>query len=227
MSEIILKKGVGDYAALAWVPGQTGRTRTPLVLFLHGSGERGDDLEKVVRHGIPKLIRVGRTFPFVVVAPQCPEGWWWQGLKVSRFLDRVAGRFHADPARIYVTGISMGGAGVWELVATCPERLAAAAPVCGPYQWFPAERFGQVPVWCFHGAMDEVVPITDSIRRIREVRKAGGQVRFTVYPDAGHDAWSETYTNPKLYRWLLAQRLGSHIPCSSGSKRDSHPCRDR
>ena len=181
--------------------------KSPLLLFLHGAGERGNDLEQVKVHGPAKLIeKEGREFPFIVVAPQCPADDWWKPEPLVALLDEVMGRHAVDAERVYVTGLSMGGYGSWALAGTCPERLAAVVPICGPFVWLRFKQVGRLPVWCFHGAMDEAVSVLDSIRMVRYLRGAGGNVRFTVYPDAGHDAWTETYANPELYAWLLKQR---------------------
>lgn len=183
------------------------KRKSPLLLFLHGAGERGNDLEQVKVHGPPKLIeKEGREFPFIVVAPQCPADDWWKPEPLVALLDDLMGRHAVDPERVYVTGLSMGGYGTWALAGTCPERLAAVVPICGPFAWLRFKQLGRLPVWCFHGAMDEAVPVSESIRMVRFLRAAGGNARFTVYPDAGHDAWTETYANAELYAWLLKQR---------------------
>ena len=178
----------------------------PLVLFLHGAGERGDDLELVKVHGPPKLIAEGRDFPFIVVSPQCPEGFWWEPIELVALLDEIEASYKVDPDRIYVTGLSMGGFGSWRLAAYAPERLAAIAPICGGGETHWVKRFAHLPVWAFHGALDEGVPLVRSQTMVDELVEKGGHPELTVYPDAGHDSWTETYNNPKLYEWLLEQR---------------------
>ncbi len=182
------------------------RRKVPLLLFLHGAGERGKDLEKVKVHGPPRLIEEGRRFPFIVVAPQCRESRNWDPDVLTALLDRIAEEHPVDLDRVYVTGLSMGGQGTWALAAAAPERFAAAAPICAPLLWLPSELLKAIPIWCFHGAMDSVVPVDDSITMVRRLRRAGCDVRFTVYPDADHDSWSATYANPEFYDWLLAQK---------------------
>jgi len=178
----------------------------PLLLFLHGAGERGDDLERVKVHGPPRLIEAGKNLPFVVVAPQCPAGEWWTTDVLDAVLREVVEKHNIDEGRIYVSGLSMGGYGTWLLANQFPNRFAAIAPICGPFVWVNAENFKSLPVWCFHGAMDEVVPIQDSIKMVKMLRRAGCDVRFTVYPDAEHDSWTETYNNEALYEWLLQHK---------------------
>lgn len=182
------------------------RRRWPLVLFLHGAGERGSDLERLKTHGPPRLASEGRRFPFILAAPQCPAGRSWQAAELEALLDALQAELPVDPERVYVTGLSMGGQGTWALLATCPERFAAAAPVCAPALWFAPESVRHLPIWCFHGALDSVVPCADSIRMVQRLRAAGGRVRFTVYPDADHDSWTDTYANATFWRWLLRQR---------------------
>lgn len=179
----------------------------PLVLFLHGAGERGDDLEHVKTHGLPKLIQQGRDFPFIVVSPQCPADKFWNMDMLSALLDDIEARYRVDRKREYVTGLSMGGQGTWTLALAQPHRFAAIVPICG---WtVPAFAFllKDMPIWVFHGAKDEIVPISISEATVKALKSCGSSVRFTVYPEAGHDSWTETYNNPELYKWLLEQSL--------------------
>jgi len=194
--------------------GQDEQKQWPLLLFLHGAGERGNDLDLVKRHGPPRLIAEGKEFPFIVVSPQCPQNSWWN-LHVedlALLLDELESQYRVDRNRIYLTGLSMGGYGSWHLAVESPGRFAAVVPICGaglPFFGFPArvQALRDVPIWVFHGAKDEVVPLRESEILVEELRKVGGNVRFTVYPDAGHDSWTETYANPELYEWLLEQSL--------------------
>jgi len=178
----------------------------PLVLFLHGAGERGADLELVKKHGIPKLVAAGKAFPFIAVSPQCPPDIWWDTEVLAALLDDLAARYPVDPDRVYVTGLSMGGFGTWELLARYPDRFAAAAPICGGGIPHLAKRFTHVPVWAFHGAKDPVVPLRESQEMVDALKAGGADVQFTVYPDAQHDSWTETYDNPAFYQWLLSHK---------------------
>ncbi len=180
----------------------------PLILFLHGAGERGSDLSLVKRHGLPKLLeeRPG-DFPFIVVSPQCPEGEIWDTDVLLALLDEVCESHAVDGDRIYVTGLSMGGMGTFALALAAPHRFAAAAPVCGagvPLQVRP--EHARLPFWVFHGEMDEKVPAALSAQMVEALKAVGAEVRFTVYPGVGHDAWTPTYSNPELYRWFLQHR---------------------
>ena len=187
------------------------RKRWPLMLFLHGAGERGNDLEKVKMHGPPKLIaKEGKEFPFILVSPQCPEGEWWSSDReiaaLNALLDDIEARYRVDVDRVYVTGLSMGGFGAWGLAVDNPGRFAAIAPICGGGDPARAERIKHLPVWAFHGAKDDTVPLKASQDMVDALKKAGGNVRFSVYPEAGHDLWTETYNNPEIYEWLLKQK---------------------
>lgn len=181
----------------------------PLLLFLHGAGERGDDIEMVKRHGPPKLVEAGRDLPFIVVAPQCPENRWWEPMSLSALLDDVESNYQVDKSRIYVTGLSMGGFGTWSLAAHSPERFAAIAPICGGGDSFStAYRIkNQIPIWVFHGAKDSVVPLKRSEEIVNAFKRLKvDDVKFTIYPNAGHDSWTTTYNNDKLYDWMLQQK---------------------
>jgi predicted peptidase len=180
----------------------------PLVVFLHGSGERGDDLDKVKIHGPPKLIAEGRQFPFIVVSPQAPRR-RWDPATLNAFLDDLVAKYRVDKNRIYLTGLSMGGAGTWALAGAYPDRFAAIVPICGGGDPADAPKLKDVAVWVFHGARDDAVPLSRSEEMVKALREAGAKtVEFTVYPDAEHDSWTETYANPKLYEWLLQQHRG-------------------
>ena len=176
-----------------------------LILFLHGAGERGNDLKLVKKHGIPKIVEQQPDLPFVVVSPQCPDETMWRDhhLALKGLLDEVVVDYAVDVSRIYLTGLSMGGYGTWSLAATYPELFAAIAPICGG--GFPdfVRELKDVPVWAFHGAEDDVVKLEVGRRMVDALRACGGNVRFTVYPGVGHDSWTQTYDNPELYEWFL------------------------
>jgi predicted peptidase len=184
----------------------------PLILFLHGAGERGSDLKKVKKHGPPKIVEKRKDFPFIVVSPQCPEDDWWTD-KVEvliHLLDDVVAGYNVDKERIYLTGLSMGGYGSWALAAEYPRRFAAVAPICGGGNRIMAFRLKDVPVWAFHGAKDPVVPLKQSEEMVNAIKARGGDAKLTVYPDAGHDSWTETYNNEELYEWFLKHRIAGN-----------------
>jgi predicted peptidase len=195
---LYLPKGYGEDKDKKW----------PLILFLHGAGERGSNLNLVKKHGPPRLVEQGRDFPFVIVSPQCPsETWWTEELDaLTALLDDVESKYAVDRNRVYLTGLSMGGFGSWALGCRYPERFAAVAPICGGGEWFLAGRLRKTPVWVFHGAKDPVVPLRESEEMVAALKRAGGDVRLTIYPEAEHDSWTETYDDPKLYEWFLSHR---------------------
>ncbi|WP_339277867.1 prolyl oligopeptidase family serine peptidase [Paenibacillus sp. FSL W8-0426] len=181
----------------------------PVILFLHGSGERGDDVEKVKEHGLPAIVSKDDDFPFIVISPQCPEDDFWAMQKevVMAVLEHVLANTPADPKRVYLTGLSMGGYGAWGLPADYPGVFAAVAPVCGGISPSKAERLKDTPIWAFHGAKDDVVPLSESENIVDALKALNADVRLTVYPEGNHNAWDETYANPELYEWFLKHTL--------------------
>ncbi len=179
-----------------------------LVLFLHGAGERGTDLTKVLKHGPPKLAE-SKDFPCIIVSPQCAEGQRWEAAALSQLLNQVERELRVDPNRIYVTGLSMGGYGTWNLIAAEPNRFAAAAPICGGGQPDTAEKIKHLPIWVFHGTDDKAVPHSASEAMVKALKEAGSNVRFTSYQGVGHDSWTATYNDPVFWEWLLSQERKS------------------
>src|SRR5262245_22258853 len=161
----------------------------PLLLFLHGAGERGDNLELVKVHGPPKLIAEGKEFPFIVVSPQCPKDRWWQAMELSALLDEIVEKYKVDQDRIYVTGLSMGGFGTWSLAGYTPHRFAAILPICGGGETHWTKAFPHLPVWAFHGDQDTAVPLERSEKMVEALKKNGGEPKLTVYPGVPHDSW--------------------------------------
>jgi predicted peptidase len=163
----------------------------------------------VKRHGPPRLVEEGKKFPFILISPQCPEDEWWSAPALNALMDELEQRYDVDRLREYVTGLSMGGYATWKLGMMYPSRFAAIAPVCGGGDPDLAAALRNVPVWAFHGKKDRVVPVERSESLVRVLKAAGGDVRLTAYPQAGHDSWTVTYNNPELYEWLLRnKRLG-------------------
>lgn len=180
----------------------------PLILFLHGAGERGDDLDLVRPYGPPARFEGGGDLPFVVIAPQCPAEEQWDPDTLRALLDRVCATHRVDRERVYLTGFSMGGLGTWATAAAYPERFAAIAPICGPSSWCDLRGLADLPIWCFHGAADPAVPVGESHEMVRRIEEVGGSVQLTVYEGVEHDSWTRTYENPELYSWLLEHRRG-------------------
>jgi len=186
---------------------KTSRRKWPLLVFFHGRGERGTDLDQLKRHGLPRLLAEGKTLPFVVVAPQCTEDvYWWNYPALDAFVDDMIERYRIDATRVYLTGNSMGGFATWALAQYKPERYAAIAPICGGGDVRLAANLHDLPIWAFHGTKDEVIPASRTTEMIAAIRAAGGSPKLTLYRGVNHDSWTRTYGNPALYTWLLSHR---------------------
>ncbi|MSU50586.1 MAG: phospholipase [Opitutus sp.] len=213
--------------------------RWPLLLFLHGAGERGTDVWLVAKHGPPKLLRAdtppapnekpeGRAQReaatkalaenVIVVSPQCPAGVWWDDDAVGALLDEIAAKHRVDARRVYLAGLSMGGYGTWSYAMKNPGRFAAIVPICGGGEPGTVRRTARLRkaeltrlgVWVFHGAKDPTVPLEESQQMVDALKKVGvTDVQFTIYPEAKHDSWTESFANPELYAWLLKHELAA------------------
>ncbi len=182
--------------------------RWPLVFFLHGSGERGDDLERVKVHGPPKLAAAGLAFPFVLASPQLAEGRRWDASELHQLRTALLALLRVDPARVTATGLSLGGHGCWDWATAWPEDLAGIAPVCGQGEPEDVCRMRSVPVRAYHGADDTVVPPAGAVASVEALRACGGSASLKIYSGVGHDAWNPAYEDPELVPWLLARRRG-------------------
>lgn len=186
--------------------GQDTTQRWPLLLFLHGSGERGSDVEKVKKHGPPKLVAEGKALPFIVVSPQVESGYGWEASSLARLVRSIMKEYKVDEDRVYLTGLSMGGYGSWDLAIKNPGLFAAVAPICGGGDTAEIWKLRHTPVWDFHGAKDNVVPLSESTKMVNALKAYNKDVKLTVYPEATHDSWTETYNNDSLYQWFLSHR---------------------
>ena len=202
------------------------KQRYPLVVFLHGSGERGDDNEKQLIHGVPEFLKPEnrKECPCFLIAPQCPEGKRWvevdwgaessvQPKEPSEpmalllgLIEQLPKDYPIDPKRIYVTGLSMGGFGTWDIIARRPDLFAAAAPICGGGDENTAPRIAKIPIWAFHGSKDPTVKVSRTLHMIEALKKAGGDPGYTIYPGEGHASWIPAYRDPQLMKWLFAQK---------------------
>lgn len=196
---------------LLFLPEEYGRDRRklwPLIMYLHGGSRRGSEIEKVREYGLPALVEKDRAFPFIVVSPQCPEGEIWTDTDtLIAILDEVSKRYAVDASRVYLTGHSMGGRGTWYLAYKHPERFAAIAPMSGgPVIEAWAARLREMPVWVFHGAKDDLVPLGESETMVKALQSLGNrEVKFTFYPDRDHFIL-DTYENMELYTWFSQHR---------------------
>ncbi len=214
------------YRWSAPVSPEPGKTY-PLVLFLHGSGERGDDNAAQLRHGVRPILNGAAKLdqPVFLIAPQCPKDRWWSPVDMKQMRLSEAGKPNplleavlalvdetirtkpVDTKRFYVTGISMGGFATWDLLGRVPEKIAAAVPICGGGDPSLAAVFKEVPIWAFHGEADPVVPARSTREMITALEKEGGKPKATFYPGVQHDSWIRTYDDPEVIRWIFGQHL--------------------
>jgi predicted peptidase len=209
---VMTEKGEVTVRYWLYMPKETkSDVAQPLVLFLHGAGERGTDMELVKKWGPPLQAEEGKELPFVVISPQCPEGENWNIEAMGKLVDHVATELPINKQRIYATGLSMGGYGTWMLLAARPELFAAGVPICGGGDPKSADTLARIPIWAFHGDQDTAVPLIRSQEMVDAIEKAGGtRVKLTIYPGVGHNSWSPTYDNPEVYQWLLSQQRSEH-----------------
>jgi predicted peptidase len=206
-------------------PGQ----KYPLVIFLHGAGERGNDNNVQLVHGVKEFAnaQAREKFPCFLIAPQCPTGKRWVEVDWSAkqhdmppkpseplnwllaLLEQMKKEKPIDTDRIYVTGLSMGGYGTWDLLSRHAEMFAAAVPVCGGGDEAKASVMKGVPIWVFHGAKDTAVIPERSRNMVAAVKKAEGNIKYTEYPEVGHDSWNKAYADPELLPWMFGQKLKS------------------
>jgi predicted peptidase len=187
-------------------------TGWPLILFLHGTEQRGDDPSVLQDLAILTFADEEGQFPFVAVVPQCPRGQHWSPSVLKQLLDAVRTSVPVDRHRVYLTGFSMGGYGVWQTAAAMPGTFAAIAPLCGMSDLPDAPALATLPVWVFHGARDQNVPLSESLKMVKALRGAGGDPLLTVYPDRPHDIWTMTYHDSRLYLWFLSHSLSDGSP---------------
>lgn len=210
-----LRQKIGQplkYKYLEFVPEHAKDQKLPAILFLHGSGERGDDLARLENYGPRGYAKKNaKDFPFIVISPQCPLNEWWNPLAVKDLVDEILAKYPIDPDRLYLTGLSMGGFGTWSTGAKFPEPFAAMVPICGGGDPRDLGKLTDMPIWVVHGGADKTVRPSQSYRMIEALRKKQGRVRFTLYPTAGHDTWTPTYNDPRLYAWLLEQKRGQPV----------------
>jgi predicted peptidase len=202
------------------------KAKYPLVLFLHGAGERGNDNEAQVKHGVAEFAKAAnrKAYPCFLAAPQCPARTMWSDVRrgagsqqqaaepaeparlAMEMLDALQKEFPIDAKRIYITGLSMGGYGTWDLICRYPDKFAAAVPICGGGDEKEAAKIAKMPIWVFHGAKDPAVPVARSRNMVAALKKAGGSPKYTEYPNEGHASWIPAYKDAELFKWLFAQK---------------------
>jgi predicted peptidase len=227
LDRAILVRGT-QYKYQVYVPTEWSRGKKwPVILFLHGSGERGDDGLLQTAVGLPVAVRLDRSrFPAIIVIPQCRKGVWWRDAPMDEVaiqaLESAQKEFHGDLERTYLTGLSMGGYGTWHLAAKFPGRFAALVSICGgairpeelkknppstqqPYQEVAKKIGSGTPVWIFHGDADDSVPVSESRSMAAAMKELGGEVQYTEYAAVAHNSWDKAYAEPELMTWMLSK----------------------
>jgi predicted peptidase len=211
------------YRYLLYLPKEyekDGAKKWPLLIFLHGKSLRGNNLEKLKRYGLPELIKRGKEFPFIVVSPQCPLGKSWNNnewfLPLYRELTK---KYRIDLSRIYLTGMSLGGYGVWYTAIRYPEYFAAIIPLCGGGDAKSVCRIKHIPVWTFHGKEDRIVLPEESKKLVDALERCGGNVRFTLLDKKGHDLHHVFHDN-RIYMWLLEQNRSDKTNFDKASEKN-------
>lgn len=190
------------YLPKNYLPNST--EKLPMILFLHGSGERGDNIELVKAWGPPRIAEE-KGLPFIVVSPQCPNGIWWNSilLPLKELLDHMIQQYPVDTSRIYLTGMSMGGFGTFAMAQAYPEYFAAIAPVCGGGSPGMVKFIKNVPTWVFHGEEDDIVMPINSFLMVDALKAAGAEVKFTLYQGVNHSSWIPAYNESGVFDWFL------------------------
>ncbi len=196
---------------LAYVPkgyNAQSSTKWPLVIFLHGQGEKGDNLNSVKNTALPRMAaNAANNFQFLLISPQLRNNSGnWMAADLDKLLAEVKTKYNVDPERIILTGLSLGGGGAWDWALRSPQHFSAVVTIAGWGNPPLACALKNTPVWVFHGAKDNTVPILGNTNMVNALKACGGKVQFTIYPDLGHDSWTITYNNPEVIKWMLAQR---------------------
>jgi predicted peptidase len=210
---------------LIYIPPSYARApkiRYPLIVYLHGTEQRGDNPERLREVARMTVVDANATLPFIAVFPQCPSNAYWAPGPLKAMIDSLEQALRVDTDRIYLTGFSLGGYGTWQTAAALPDLFAAIAPLCGMSDIPDVPRLRDIPVWAFHGALDQNVPLAESEKMTEALRSAGGNVRLTVYPQFAHEIWAITYRDSRLYLWFLAQKRGVES-APAGSESASAP----
>ena len=200
--------------------------KVPVVLLLHGAGERGNDNKKQTAHGFKAIIEYGKAKnnPAIIIAPQCPNGMQWVNVKWNtkshsmpefpstplrlalELLDSKVKSMPVDQNRIYITGLSMGGYGTWDAICRKPDYFAAALPLCGGADTKQASKLTKLPIWTVHGDKDGAIPVSRSRDMVKALKEAGANITYTEHPGAGHNIWTATYSDSKVLDWLFSQK---------------------
>ena len=198
---------------LIYLPKDYLTKKYPLVLFLHGAGERGANLKDIEIHGLPKLVRNGKKFPFIIIAPQCPLNLWWSDpLPVdllSKLVNDIVMKYGIHKNHVFCTGLSMGGYGTLALSIKNPKLFSAIIPICGGVDiknFFDILNLKNLPIWLFHGDKDEVIPLENSQSIYKVLKPVNKNIKLTVYKGVDHNSWDRAYDDNELYKWMLSHK---------------------
>jgi len=198
---------------LIYLPKDYLTKKYPLVLFLHGAGERGTNLKDIEIHGLPKLVRNGKKFPFIIIAPQCPLNLWWSDpLPVdllSKLVNDIVMKYGIHKNNVFCTGLSMGGYGTLALSIKNPKLFSAIIPICGGVDiknFFDILNLKDLPIWLFHGDKDEVIPLENSQSIYKVLKPVNKNIKLTVYKGVDHNSWDRAYDDNELYKWMLSHK---------------------
>ena len=200
--------------------------KVPIILFLHGAGERGNDNKRQTAHGFHPLVNFSKNNnkPAIIISPQCPKGMQWVNVKWNtkahdlpefpstplrlalELLDIKVNSLPVDKSRIYISGLSMGGYGTWDAISRKPNYFAAALPLCGGADTKQAAKLSKMPIWTVHGDKDGAIPVSRSRDMVKALKDAGSNITYTEHPGVGHNVWTKTYADQKILNWLFSQR---------------------
>ncbi len=205
-------EALGFQCRCAYPEDMRGDKRYPVLFFLHGAGERGEDVTKLAANGPLKQIEDGREYPAVVIAPQLKEGTWFDKFEsLQRLVAYFIELSFVDKSRVYLSGVSMGGYGSWQLLMSMPNTFAAAMICCGGGMSWNAPSIAHIPIWAFHGALDDVVPVSATIQMVNALWLKGSKAKLTVYENTWHDCWVKAFADDKVYEWLFQQRKDKEV----------------
>ena len=178
-----------------------------MLIYIHGAGSRGDTLSKMAEVGPIKELNSGRNIDAIVIAPQCHGDTWFDLFSVlTEFIDDYKNRENVDESRVYIAGVSMGAYATWQMCLSHPDWFAAAVPVCGGGMYWNAARLKNLPIWAFHGALDNVVFAEESIKMVSAINRNGGNAKLTIFPHDDHNSWDNAFSNNELWQWLFEQK---------------------
>ena len=205
--KFISKKHVGEYLNFLEYNPFDNKLKKPLLIYIHGAGSRGDTLSKMADVGPIKELNSGRNIDAIIIAPQCHRDTWFDLFSVlAEFIEDYKTRENVDESRVYITGVSMGAYATWQMCISHPDWFAAAVPVCGGGMYWNAARLKYLPIWAFHGALDNVVFAEESVKMVSAINSNGGNAKLTIFSHDSHNSWDNTFSNDELWQWLFEQK---------------------